>query len=127
MSPRGVVAVIDDNEELRIALGRLLHAAGYVTALFDSAEAYLAASPPMPDCLLVDLHLPGMSGLDLQRHLRARPNTPRIILTTADPSRVDEAERSGCDAVLRKPLLSETLLSTVASCVAATNRSWLGG
>ena len=88
-----VVAVVEDNDGLRLSVGRLLRAGGYDTALFESAEAYLAAPPKSAHCLLLDIHLPGMSGLDLQRHLRAQPNARPIILTTADRSLAEHAER----------------------------------
>ena len=113
-----IVAVVDDFEALRVALGRLLRAAGYETALFDSAEAYLAAPPTNPVCLVIDMNLRGMSGLDLQRHLQSHRSAPvPIILTTADSSFRDCARDLGCDALLIKPLPNELLLTTIASLV----------
>ena len=120
-----IVAVVEDFEGLRVAIGRLLRAAGYEIALFDSAEANLAAPPTNPVCLVLDMHLRGMSGLDLQRHLRSGQSAPvPIILTTADPSFRDCARDLGCDALLIKPLPNELLLTTIASFV---RRSTDGG
>ena len=113
-----IVAVVEDFEGLRVAVGRLLRAAGYEIALFDSAEAYLAAPPANPVCVLLDMHLRGMSGLDLQRHLQSNQSTPPpIILTTADRSFGDCARDLGCDALLIKPIPNELLLTTIASLV----------
>ena len=112
-----IVAVVEDHEGLRNAVGRLLRTAGYETALFDSAEAYLSAPPPAPVCVLIDTYLPGMSGLDLQQRLRAHPPAPPIILTTADHALAEHAASLGCDALLIKPVSSQALLSTVASFV----------
>lgn len=113
-----VIAVVEDSDGLRVATGRLLRAAGYQTGLFASAEAYLAAPrAPARHCLVLDVHLPGMSGFDLLRHLRAHPPVPPIVFTTADRSVAAEAERLGCDAVLLKPVLAETLLSTLSALV----------
>lgn len=109
-----MIAVVEDNEGLRVALGRLLRAAGYRTALYESAEAYLAAAPAAPVCLLLDMNLPGMSGLDLQRHLRTRPSPPAIILMSADRSLADDAESLGCDAFFAKPVPTCELLIAVA-------------
>ena len=65
-----VVAVVEDDAPSRTALGRLLRAAGFEPALFESAEAYIDASPT-PTCVVVDVQLPGMSGIELQQRLRA--------------------------------------------------------
>jgi len=118
-----VVAVVEDHDGLRVALHRLLRTAGYDTALFNSAEAYLAAQPSMPVCVLVDVRLPGMSGIELQRHLRAQPPVPRIILTTADRSLAEHAVELGVDAMLIKPVTREALLSTIASFLQDAARS----
>ena len=111
-----VVAIVDDNERLRVALGRLLKAAGYEIALFESAEAYLAAPPGEVGCFLLDVHLPGMSGVDLLRHLRPRTLLP-IILMTADQSLAGCAAELGCDELLLKSTVGDRMLSTIASLV----------
>ena len=69
-SPPLVVAVIEDDASARTALGRLLRASGFEPALFESAEAFIDASPPSL-CAIVDVQLPGMSGIELQQRLRA--------------------------------------------------------
>jgi FixJ family two-component response regulator len=113
-----LVAVVEDHESLRVAIGRLLRAAGYETVLFDSAEAYLAEPPCEVACVLLDIGLPGMSGLDLHRHLRSDDSTsPAIILTTADRSLEGRGEVLGCDALLLKPVVPEQLLTAIGSLV----------
>ena len=69
--PPVVVAVVEDDAPSRRALGRLLQAAGFEPLLFESAEAYIEASVA-PTCLIVDVYLPGMSGIELQQRLRRR-------------------------------------------------------
>jgi len=108
MDPAGeiCVALVDDDESVCRSLGRLLRAAGIRAVPFASAEAFLAApaSPEVYDCLILDLRLEGMSGLDLGRRLAARGCTTPFILVTAhedDGTRV-EAARAGCAAYFRK-------------------------
>jgi FixJ family two-component response regulator len=113
-----VVGVIEDDAVSRAALGRLLEACGFETALFDSAETF-AASPQDQRwlCLIVDVNLTGMSGLDLQRGLRAAgSDVPIIIITGSRADTVREhAEQAGCTAFLCKPFSGETILSLLGS------------
>ena len=100
------------------ALGRLLQAGGFEPALFDSAETFVA-SPRNRKwlCLIVDVQLTGMSGIDLQRQLRAAGcDVPVIIITgnRADTVR-EHAKQAGCAAFLWKPFSGETILSLLGS------------
>ena len=113
-----VVGVIEDDAGSRAALGRLLQAGGFEPALFDSAEAFVA-SPQNRQwlCLIVDVQLTGMSGIDLQRQLRAAGcDVPVIIMTgnRADTVR-EHAEQAGCAAFLWKPFSGETILALLGS------------
>ena len=110
-----VVAVVEDDAPSRIALGRLLRAAGFQPALFDSAEAYLDASPA-PTCIVVDVRLPGMSGIELQQRLRAAGSAPPIIVTTSSRETVmqERAQQNGCAAFFRKPVDGNALTATIA-------------
>jgi FixJ family two-component response regulator len=95
-----------------------LYAGGFAPAPYASAEEFLAAPPAeIPLCLLLDIHLEGMTGLDLQDQLKAQGSTvPIIMITASDDSRVQaRAESSGCAALLKKPFESRALLESVRS------------
>lgn len=105
MPTRRQIAIIDDDESLCRSMGRLLQLAGLPSISFASAEAFL--SNPLWDrfgCLLVDVQLPGMSGLELGRQIAARgPSTPVIYITAYDDSETRaEALSSGCAGFFRK-------------------------
>ena len=114
--PPLVVAVVEDDAPARRALGRLLQAAGFEPVLFESAEAYIEASAA-PTCIIVDVHLPGMSGIELQQRLRAAGPVPPIIVTTASRDTVvrERAQQNGCAAFFWKPVDGSTLTATIAS------------
>ena len=91
-----LIAVVEDDPGMRKALDRLLRAAGYKTELFPSAEALMATETPhLADCLIFDIHLPGISGLELRRRLTASGHKPPVIFITAldDEAARDEARR----------------------------------
>ena len=99
------VAVIDDESRLCTALSRLLRVEGFQPIAYLSAEAFLAdAKRPQFDCLVVDIRLGGMSGLDLLRQLAAHgPHAPVIVITAFDdPDIHSEAVALGCAGVFRK-------------------------
>jgi FixJ family two-component response regulator len=115
-----LVVVIEDDAAERKALGRVLRAGGFATAAYASAEEFQAFPPARrPICLVLDVRLGGMSGLDLQRRLNAESSTVPVIVVTAhdDPGIRSEAERLGCRAYLRKPFEARSLLELL--------RSWL--
>jgi FixJ family two-component response regulator len=109
-----LVVVIDDDPASQKTLARVLRVGGYEAAVYASAEEYLAAPPQSsPLGLLLDVHLGGMSGLDLQRRLRAEGSTVPVIIITAfdDAGGREQAERLGCTAYLQKPCDAETILA----------------
>jgi FixJ family two-component response regulator len=114
-----LVVVVEDDPGSRKTLARVLRAGGYQTATFGSAEEYLSSdeyrsSPRQPPVgMLLDVHLGGMSGLDLQRRLWNEGSPiPVIIITAFDDARSrEQAERLGCVAYLRKPCEAETILT----------------
>jgi FixJ family two-component response regulator len=111
-----LVVVVEDDPASRKTLGRVLRAGGYEAAMYDSAEAFLASPPERaPVGLLLDVHLGGMSGLDLHRYLIASGSTlPVIVITAFDDARTrEEAKRLGCVAYLKKPCEAETILNAL--------------
>jgi len=112
-----LVVVIEDDPASRKTLARVLRAGGYDAALYGSAEAFLT-SPPVdsPIGLLLDVHLGGMTGLELYRYLRASGSTLPVIIVSAfdDPRSREQAERMGCVAYLRKPCEAETILGLLS-------------
>jgi FixJ family two-component response regulator len=111
MEPRGLgsntiyVAVVDDDQSLCRSFSRLLRAAGFQPVTYVSAEAFLEDTKrPRFDCLVLDIQLEGMSGLELSRRLTAvRDNTPFIFITAHDaPEARTEALACGCAGYFRK-------------------------
>ena len=125
MNPNKInVTVVDDDESFACALERLFRASGFKVHTFSSAEAFLASTTrPPPDCLVLDIQLGGMSGLDLQQRLREIGNPAPIIFVTAHDAagvRV-EAERAGCAAYFLKPVPGKSLVETIKQAVNAGN------
>ncbi|MBI1386072.1 MAG: response regulator [Rhizobiales bacterium] len=112
------VNVVDDNAAVRKSMCALLLAHGYSVSSFESAEHFLAQhSGAGHQCVLLDLRMPGMSGLDLQRHLRRNaPDIPLIILTGhGDISSAVEAMRAGAIDFIEKPGSEDQLLRALDS------------
>jgi two-component system, LuxR family, response regulator FixJ len=109
-----LIAVVDDDASFRRAIGRLLRLAGFRTWTFASAEEYLRIGVPN-DCLILDLHLEGMSGLELQLQLRAEGNAIPIVFVTAmnDPTARRRALDGGAVAYLQKPFEEYWLLEVL--------------
>ena len=115
--PPVVVAVVEDDAPSRTALGRLLRAAGFEPVLFESAEAYLEASAA-PACLIVDVQLPGMSGIELQQRLRAAGPGAADHHDDLQPRHAviqERAQQNGCAAFFWKPVDGNILTATIAS------------
>jgi FixJ family two-component response regulator len=117
-----VIAIVDDDRSVRRSLHRLLGSAGYTVASFASAAEFLDALPrTQTACLVLDVHLDGMSGFDLQDRLVADgARVPIIFITAHDdaPTR-ERIERSGAAGHLWKPLDGEALLDAVGRAVAS--------
>jgi FixJ family two-component response regulator len=110
------VAIVDDDVSLCRALSRLLAAAGMSAKAYHSAEAFLADErSPDPECLILDIELGGMSGLELQRRLSTIGRELPIVFITAhdDPELSEQAARLGCVAYLRKTDPGEKVLQAV--------------
>ena len=119
-----VVAIVDDEPVLLDAVDRMLRSVGYSTELFTSGEAYLAnAGTSAAACLVSDVNLEGISGIELRRQLVADGAPIPTILMSADSNHATEtaAIASGCVAFLRKPFPISSLLAAVeAACAAAS-------
>jgi FixJ family two-component response regulator len=111
------IVIIDDDASVRKALRRLLCSTGLTVETFGTAEAFLhSAGRPAPDCLILDLHLPGLSGLELQARLAAEGRPIPVVFITAYPEGParDAALRAGAVAFLVKPFEEGSLLDAVA-------------
>jgi FixJ family two-component response regulator len=110
------VAVVDDDENICRSFGRLLRAAGMQPITYDSAEAFLADTKhPQFGCLVLDIQLGGMSGLELAQRLAAVGGHTPIIFITAhdDPEARSAAEALGCAAYFRKTDSGKEVLDTI--------------
>ncbi|MGM4913149.1 response regulator [Hyphomicrobiales bacterium] len=113
---RRTVAVVDDDASLRRSVGRLLNAYGFAAVEYASAEAFHVRDPKTPiDCLVLDIDLGGMSGIELQRRLKgAGAKLPIIFITALEDMRLQtEAEQAGCIAYLRKPFAGSVLIDAI--------------
>ncbi|HKS81203.1 MAG TPA: response regulator [Candidatus Acidoferrales bacterium] len=111
-----VVAIIDDDESYRVAVQRLLKSAGFSVLSFDSAEAFLISGQQhQTGCLIADIRMPGMSGLELQSKLNSdRISIPTIFITAHGDEKMRlQAMRGGAVKFLAKPFDGETLLEAV--------------
>ena len=115
-----IVFIVDDDEALREALGELLEANGVRSVLFQSAGDYIGADKPdLPACLLLDIELPDINGLDLQRQI-ARDDHPPIVFITGHgdiPSSV-RAIKHGAVDFLTKPFSDTALMAAIGSAIA---------
>jgi FixJ family two-component response regulator len=110
------VAVVDDDQSFARALERLFRASGFGVHTYLSAESFLDSTAlPQPDCLVLDIQLGAMSGLDLQRRLGELGSQAPIIFVTAHDSPVirTEAEQGGCAAFFHKPVPPKLLLAAI--------------
>jgi len=111
-----VVIIVDDDQSFRNFLSRLVSTIGLKAILYASAEEFLAARPPDgPACLVLDVQMPGLSGLDLQRELvRTGHRLPIVFITGhGDIPMTVEAMKAGAVGFLTKPLRNQDLLDAV--------------
>jgi FixJ family two-component response regulator len=116
-----IVFVVDDDPSVRKALGRLLKAAGFRAETFATADEFLRRPPPeAPACVILDVELPGLSGLDLQRALAERDADLPVVFITGhgDIPMSVRAMKAGAADFLPKPFDDEQLLAAVRQAVA---------
>lgn len=120
MPPEPVVHVIDDDEAVRLSLALLLTSAGLRAQTYDGPGTFLAALPGLaPGCIVTDLRMPGMSGLELMVHLGTLGSIQPVILITghADVALAVEAMKRGAADFLEKPFDDAALISAVRKAV----------
>jgi FixJ family two-component response regulator len=113
---RKIVAVVDDDPSMLRAAENLLDAHGFATETFASAEEFLnRGAATQVDCLLLDIYLGGMSGVELRRQLKASGSTLPVIFMTAhdDEATHRQALKAGCVAYLRKPFQARQLIDAI--------------
>jgi FixJ family two-component response regulator len=118
------IAVVDDDPGVLRGLARLLRARSFTTKTYQSGELFLASLPDgLPDCLVVDLQMPEMTGLELQQNLRNNGvRIPTIIISAYDEVGMrDRCKAAGAIAFLLKPLQDTTLFSAVNSALKQAN------
>jgi len=119
--PKPVVFVVDDDVSVRESLELLIRTAGWVPQTFASAREFLSRAPvPAPGCLVLDVHLPDLNGLDLQERVAADRNDLPIILITGygDVPMTVRAMKAGAVEVLTKPFRDDVLLGAIAQAIA---------
>ncbi len=113
------VYVVDDDPSIRRALERLLRSAGFSALTFASAEAFLQSTVPSgKGCLILDIRLPGINGLELQEELASRRAMNPVIFMTAHDNRQwqEKAKETGAVAYLKKPFLEQEFLDAIRLC-----------
>jgi FixJ family two-component response regulator len=115
-----IVHVVEDDDSSRLASTRLLSNAGYTVRAFSTAAEFLADSPAQGGCIVLDLQLPGPSGLDLQERLMTMPNPLPIVFLTGhgDVPKSVRAMKAGAVDFLTKPVDAPVLLDAVARAIA---------
>lgn len=117
-----LIAVLDDEPEMRKALRRLLTCRGFRVEEYGGAENLLASLGTCPlDCLLLDLHMPGINGFDVLETFRSRLiPVPVIVITAHDDAGTEDRVRSlGASAYLKKPVDRDALISAIESAIAS--------
>ena len=114
---KAVITIVEDDASVREAMENLMKAIGYQTVAFESGEAFLDSSATVETaCLILDIRMPGMNGLDLQRRLGLSGNRTPIVFVTAhwDDDARRRALQAGAVAFLLKPVSEADLLGAVS-------------
>ena len=124
MSPNRCVYIVDDDEAVRDSLSVLLESKAFGVRSFRSAPEFLATAPSLPvGCLIIDIRMPEMDGLELQQHLTARSlNFPLIVITGhGDVPLAVRAMKAGAVDFIEKPFAAEAILSSLEAALSRLN------
>jgi FixJ family two-component response regulator len=111
-----LIAVVDDETAVGTMLRRALRLAGYEVATFASGQEFLDSLPACPPtCVILDIHMPGLSGFEVEVRMRAQDiRVPIVLITASDDSALDRsAAAAGAICLLRKPFSTDVLLAAV--------------
>jgi FixJ family two-component response regulator len=111
-----LIAVVDDEESVRLALARMLRASSFDVSIYRSGEEFLESlKTVVPDCAVLDFQMPGLTGRDIQRAISvAKVSLPLIIVTAHDqPSLREKVLADGAVAYFTKPLRRDTLIAAL--------------
>jgi len=114
------IAVVDDEESVRLALARMLRASSFEVSIYRSGEDFLESlKTVVPDCAVLDYQMPGLTGRDVQRALSiAKLSLPIIIVTAHDqPSLREKVLADGAVAYFTKPLRRDTLIAALGQAI----------
>jgi two-component system response regulator FixJ len=115
MTTEGTVHVVDDDEAIRDSLTLLLRAAGFTVAAYPSADAFLITAPSGPGCVVIDVRMPGMGGLELQEELARRGRRIPVIVMTghAEVPLAVKAMKAGAVDFVEKPFEELAMLAAI--------------
>jgi FixJ family two-component response regulator len=119
-----LVAVVDDEESVRLALARMLRASSFEVSIYRSGEEFLESiKTVVPDCVVLDFQMPGLTGRDVQRALAvAKVSLPIIIVTAHDqPSLREKVLADGAVAYFTKPLRRDNLIAALDQAIRRTS------
>lgn len=113
------MAVVDDEAPVRVALRRLLRLADYAVTTFESGAEFLASlDTAQPDCVLLDVHMPGITGLVVHARMRAANiDVPVVFITASDTLDIEQSANAAGAQLLRKPFSNDALLAAVATAI----------
>ena len=119
---RPLIAIVDDEESVRHAIQRLIISAGFDVVVYGTGREFLdALATCQPDCVILDLHMPGMSGFDIQAELwREGHRIPVVVITGHDtPESKARVLEAGAVAYFHKPVKGTVLLDAIQSAIAS--------
>lgn len=125
-----LIAVVDDDQSVVKSLARMLRVAGYAVETFGSAGEFLASLPTaLPQCLVLDVHMPEISGLELQDRLAAQESCVPVIFMTAydTPQTRERIHHVGGFGLLLKPFANEALLCAIREAMSCQSQAPAAG